>query len=66
MHKSRRRNKPDFFSRRLRFCRRTPKVEGTRSHIFTFRDGLICKFEAYIDIAMLNSALRMLGLRVTS
>lgn len=41
-------------------------LEGTLRHIFTFRDGLICKFEAYIDIAMLNSALRMLGLRVTS
>lgn len=37
-------------------------LEGTLRHVFTLRDGRISKFEAFLDIALLKSFMRLVGL----
>lgn len=45
----------------FRHTRSRAILEGTLRHVFTLRDGQIAKFEAFLDVALLNSFLRMAG-----
>ncbi|MEQ1647761.1 MAG: nuclear transport factor 2 family protein [Hyphomicrobiaceae bacterium] len=47
----------------IRHVRSGATLEGTLRHIFSLRDGQIAKFEAFIDVAMLKTFMRLIGLR---
>lgn len=50
----------------FRHVRTGALMEGTLRHVFTLRDSRISKFEAFVDIALVKSFLRMIGLRTAS
>lgn len=47
----------------IRHVRSGATLEGTLRHIFSLRDGRISKFEAFIDVALLKTFMRLIRVR---
>lgn len=47
----------------IRHVRSGTNLEGTLRHVFSLRDGRITKFEAFIDVALLKTFMRLIGVR---